>query len=131
MDFALALSRRSTCDRAQVGAIVVSEDNHRILAMGYNGSYKGGPNRCDTTVPGACGCLHAEDNCLLKMNFNESCKKKMYLTDSPCVPCAKRIINAGIDEVIYLREYRIREGLNLVSDQIYVRKLEEEFPKEP
>lgn len=123
MDFAKSLSHRATCLRAQVGCVVVTSDNHRILSMGYNGSYIGGPNTCDSDEPGNCGCIHAEDNCLIKMNFNETIEKKMYTTTSPCTFCSKRIINAKINEVIYLNEYRKTDGLKiLMSSGIIVRK---------
>jgi dCMP deaminase len=115
MDLAVNLSKRSTCSRLSVGSVVVSTDNARVLAVGYNGNYHGGPNQCDSTVPGACGCLHSEDNCLLKMNFHDNVSKIMYVTHVPCKQCAKRIINAGIDKVIYLNEYRDMSSVELLK----------------
>jgi len=124
MNLAVTLAKRSTCKRAHVGSVVVSEDNQRVLAIGYNGNYKGGPNHCDSDEPGLCGCLHSEENSLIKLNYNDSSRKKIYTTTSPCVQCAKRIINASIDEVIYLNEYRKTEGLELLrSSGVYVRKI--------
>ena len=115
MDFARSLARRSTCRRAQVGCVVVSADNHRVLAIGYNGNYRGGPNDCDSSEPGRCGCLHAEDNCLLKMDYNDPARKVLYTTTSPCNYCAKRIINAGISFVYYGILYRDRQGLDILN----------------
>ena len=115
MNLALMLSERSTCDRLHVGCVIVSEDNSRVLSIGYNGSYRGGDNKCDSTEPGNCGCIHAEDNAFIKMNFNDPEKRKLYTTIAPCILCAKRIINADISEVIYLYAYRKTEGVDLLQ----------------
>lgn len=114
MGLAIELSRRSTCSRLHVGCVITSTDNQRVLAIGYNGSWKGGPNCCDTTEPGNCGCLHAEENSLIKMNYNDPAAKRLYTTTMPCVYCAKRVVNAGIEEVVYLNEYRKKEGVELL-----------------
>ena len=51
------------------------------------------------------------------MDYNNPCKKKMYLTLSPCEVCAKSIVNAGIDEVIYENLYeKGEEGINILLD---------------
>lgn len=115
MNLAVMLSKRSTCARLHVGCVIVSDDNQRVLAIGYNGSWRGGPNGCDSTEPGNCGCLHAEENALIKMNYNDPAGKRLYTTTMPCVYCAKRIVNAGIGEVIYLNEYRKKEGIELLQ----------------
>lgn len=115
MGLARSLAGRTSCKRAGVGCLVVSQDNHRVLAIGYNGNYQMGPNTCDTDEPGACGCLHAEENALIKLDYGDPAGKKMYTTTSPCLMCAKRIINAGIREVIYETEYRKRDGIELLK----------------
>lgn len=123
MELARLMARRSTCARAHVGAVVTSFDSQRVLAVGYNGSYRGGPNECDSSTPGNCGCLHAEDNCLLKMDFNDPVEKKIYVTNFPCRSCSKRIVNAGIKHLIYDQEYRDMSGLTiLVHADIRVSK---------
>ena len=78
MDFARSISRRSYDPRNQVGAIVVTDDNTQVLAVGYNGNYAGGPNRVESESPGESGMLHAEINCLLKMDYNNP-KRKITL----------------------------------------------------
>lgn len=124
MSFALNLAQRSTCSRAKVGCVVVTSDNHRILSMGYNGGAKGVFNECLSDEPGKCGHLHAEVNALIKLNFNEPAKKKMYTTTMPCFNCAVAIVNANIDEVIYNTEYRDRAGVELLEKAgIPVRKI--------
>ena len=115
MEFADSISRRSYDPRNQVGAVIVTEDNTQVLAIGYNGNYAGGPNEVESTIPGESGMIHAEINALLKMDYNNPKKKKMYVTLSPCRMCAKAIINAGIDEVYYMVEYRDTSGVDLLT----------------
>lgn len=122
MDFAHTISKRSIDPRFQVGSVIVTEDNSQVLAVGYNGDHRGGPNEVESVEPGMSGLLHAEVNCLIKCDFNHPKKKKMYLTLSPCKMCAKAIINGGITEVIYSEEYRDRSGIELlISSGIRVR----------
>ena len=116
MQFAKTISKRSYDPRFQVGAVVVTEDNCQVLAVGYNGNYSGGPNEVESESPGESGMIHAEINALLKMDYNNPKKKKMYLTLSPCRMCAKAIINAGLDEVVFLEKYRNTDGINLLSN---------------
>lgn len=115
MGFAVSLSRRSSCRRLQVGCVVVSENNNRVLSIGYNGNYQGGPNDCDSDEPGACGCIHSEINSIAKLDYNDPSGKVMFITDSPCMQCAKLIVNAGIKRVVYAREYRVIDGLELLK----------------
>jgi dCMP deaminase len=116
MDFAKIISERSYDPRYKVGAIVVTQDNTQVLAVGYNGNYSGGPNEVESGSPGESGMLHAEINALLKLDYNNPKKKIMYVTLSPCRMCAKAIINSGIDEVIYNEEYRDTSGLEILSN---------------
>ena len=123
MQFSENISQRSYDPRFRVGAVVVTEDNSQVLAVGYNGNYSGGPNEVESEVPGESGMLHAEINALLKMDYNNPKKKKLYITLSPSRMCSKAIINAGIDEVIYLDEYRDLSGPSLLKNSgIKVRK---------
>jgi|TARA_R110001583_G_scaffold178013_1_gene333658 dCMP deaminase len=117
IDMARSISRRSYDPRHQVGAVLVTEDNTQVLAVGYNGNYSGGPNEVESEIPGESGMLHAEINALLKMDYNNPKIKKMYLTLSPCRMCAKAIINAGVSEVIYFEEYRDTSGLDILRDK--------------
>jgi len=114
--FAHSLAERSSCDRASVGSVITSWDHSRVLAIGYNGNYRGGPNCCDTDEAGSCGCLHAEENAIIKLDFNDHSDKRLYTTTSPCLMCAKRIINAGVVEVIFANLYRKREGIELLQN---------------
>jgi dCMP deaminase len=115
IDFARTIAKRSYDPRFQVGAVVVAEDNTQVLAIGYNGNYAGGPHEPESSEPGCSGFIHAEVNALIKLDFNNPKRKKMYLTLSPCRQCAKSIINAGINEVIYLEQYRDMSGSELLT----------------
>ena len=116
MKTAKIISERSYDPRYQVGAIVVTDDNTQVLAVGYNGNYSGGPNQVESKTPGESGMIHAEINALLKMDYNNPKRKKMYITLSPCRMCAKAIVNAGIDEVIFDEQYRDASGLDVLAN---------------
>jgi len=115
MNFAKSIAERSIDPRFQVGAVVVSEDNMQVLSVGYNGDQAGGPNEVESLDPGQSGCIHAEINALIKLDYNNPKNKKMYVTLSPCRLCAKSIINASIAEVIYGEKYRDTSGLELLA----------------
>lgn len=123
MKTASILSERSYDKRYKVGSVIVSGDNTQVLAVGYNGNYSGGPNQTESDVPGESGMIHAEINALLKLDYNVPKTKKLYVTLSPCRMCAKAIVNAGIDEVVYDEEYRDMSGVNILTTAgITVRK---------
>lgn len=115
MEMAHLISRRSYDPRHQVGTVVVTSDNSQVLSIGYNGNYRGGPNEVESEVPGESGMLHSEINALLKMDYNNPKGKILYVTLSPCRMCAKAIVNAGINEVVYGAEYRDRSGLEILK----------------
>ncbi len=114
MRMAEELAKRSTCDRLQVGTVVTDAQLENVVAIGYNGNAKGLPNRCDSTVPGNCGCIHSEVNALVKAPGGRR-DKVVFLTDSPCVQCAKLMINSGVTHVFYRREYRDPSGVELLQ----------------
>jgi len=118
------IAQRSYDPRHQVGSVVVSDDNTQVLAVGYNGNYSGGPNEVESSTPGESGMIHAEINALLKLDYNNPKRKKLYVTLSPCRMCAKAIVNSGIDEVIYSEEYRDTSSLEILKDAgIQIRKV--------
>ena len=114
-DFSLMISKRSVDTKHKVGAVIVTDDNTQVLSVGYNGDQKGGPNCRESLVRGESGFIHAEINALIKCDYNHPKRKKMYMTLSPCDVCAKAIINAGIEEVIYLDEYPESNGINILK----------------
>jgi len=124
-NFSTLISERSCDPRTKVGAVVVTEDNTQVLSVGYNGNHRGGANHVDSAEPGLSGFIHAEVNALVKMDYNNPKRKVMYVTHSPCVACAKLIINANIHEVKYLEEYRDSSGVELLKNfGVWATKLE-------
>lgn len=115
MDMATSLARRSTCKRLAVGVVITSLDYRKVFAVGYNGNAVDLPNECDRDEPGNCGCLHAEENAAISCTEDREAPKVVFLTLSPCIMCAKRLINlGGVQKVIYLNAYRSEDGLNLL-----------------
>jgi dCMP deaminase len=114
MRMAEELAKRSTCSRLQVGTVVTDARLENVLAIGYNGNARGLPNRCDSTVPGQCGCIHSEVNALIKAPGAVK-DKVMFVSNSPCVMCAKLIINSGVTHVYFRRVYRDPSGIELLA----------------
>src|SRR5256885_14299353 len=105
------LAKRSPCARLQVGTVITTPDLTQVLGIGYNGNARGLPNRCDSTTSGACGCLHSEQNALIKAGAQLP-GKVMFVSASPCVMCAKMAINANVKRVYYREAYRDPAGLD-------------------
>ena len=132
MGLARNVGMRSTCmvPNRQVGCVIVSDDNTKVLAIGYNGSAKGDDNCCEYTGDekkmgdSRCTCVHAEQNALVKLDTSNPCKKRMYITLSPCSLCYKLIVNAGITEVIYDDEYSVIQLQKLVELGVKVKQYE-------
>ncbi len=111
MKIANAVSERSTCDRAQVGCVLVLDK--RILTTGFNGSPTGQPH-CDEVghlmVEGHCvRTIHAENNAIIQAALHGVSTKgsTCYVTHFPCMNCAKVLVNAGITRLVYGVSYRI------------------------
>ena len=85
-----------------------------IVGIGYNGNARGLDNDCDTAEPGFCGCIHAEVNALLKAPYQGG-PYVLYTTCSPCVPCAKLILNSAVKVVYYAEAYRDIAGITLLQ----------------
>jgi dCMP deaminase len=114
MRMAEELAKRSTCVRLQVGTVVTDHLLENVLAIGYNGNAKGLANRCDSAVPGNCGCIHSEMNALVKAPGNVR-DKVLFVSASPCVMCAKLIINSGVTHVFYRKAYRDPSGIEVLA----------------
>ena len=115
LEMASVWAKNSYCTRRQVGAILVKD--RMIISDGYNGTPSGFENVCEdengVTKPYV---LHAEANAITKVakSSNSSLGATLYVTASPCMECAKLIIQAGIRRVVYLEEYRITDGVDLL-----------------
>jgi dCMP deaminase len=114
MRMAEELAKRSTCVRLQVGTVVTDQLLENVLAIGYNGNARGLANRCDSAVPGSCGCIHSEMNALVKAPGNVR-DKVLFVSASPCVMCAKLIINSGVTHVFYRKAYRDPSGIEVLG----------------
>lgn len=115
MDLALLVAERGTCDRAKVGCVIVNKD-HRVVSTGYNGSTYGSKH-CDDVghimVDNHCvATVHAEMNALLYCAKEGIAVKDctIYVTHFPCLNCAKALIQAGINKIIYKNDYRMDEN---------------------
>lgn len=109
-------AENSYCTRRQVGALIVKDK--MIISDGYNGTPSGFENICeDTTGVTKPYVLHAEANAITKIarSSNSSNGATMYVTASPCIECAKLIIQAGIKRVVYSEKYRLEDGLDLLK----------------
>ena len=113
---ALIWAENSYCTRRQVGALIVKDK--MIISDGFNGTPSGFENVCEddegNTIPYV---LHAEANAITKIarSGNNSDGATLFVTDEPCIECSKLIIQAGIRRVVYAREYRFHEGLDLLK----------------
>lgn len=128
LEIARIVSKRSTCLRRKVGALIVKD--RRILATGYNGTPSGirhcaevGCLRVKLKIPSGqrhelCRGLHAEQNVLLQaalygISLRDS---SLYITNQPCIICAKMIINAGIREVVIAGSYPDRMAREFLDE---------------
>jgi dCMP deaminase len=136
LELASLVSRRATCLRRHVGAVLVKDK--KILATGYNGAPSGLEHCLDTgclrqklKIPSGerhelCNGLHAEQNVLLQAAlYGVSTKGSiLYVTNQPCVICAKMIINAGIIEIVTAGDYPDKlSGKFFKAAKIKVRKV--------
>lgn len=115
MQIALTVSNRSHAKRLKVGAVLVKD--LRIISYGWNGMPTGHTNECETNNVTKPEVIHAEFNCIAKCaKSTESTEGSiLYVTLSPCVECAKLIIQSGIKEVYYVEKYRDPSGIKLLK----------------
>jgi len=121
MNIANVVATRGNCSRRKVAALIVKD--LRIISTGYNGTprgvkncFEGGCPRCASDTPsgtnlGDCVCCHAEENAITQAAYHGISVNKalLYCTLTPCLLCAKMIINAGIIEVVYGEEYEFSD----------------------
>lgn len=108
-------AENSYCQRRQVGALIVKDQ--MIISDGYNGTPAGFENVCEdpsgATKPYV---LHAEANAITKLarSNNSGEGSTLYITASPCLECAKLIVQAGIRRVVFNELYRLSDGIDLL-----------------
>lgn len=122
-------AENSYCKRRQVGALIVKDK--MIISDGYNGTPGGFENICeDENGLTKSYVLHAEANAITKIarSNNNSQQATLYVTASPCIECAKLIIQSGIKRVVYAEKYRLTEGVELLEradiEVVYIDKEE-------
>ena len=120
MNIAREVSTRSTCDRKNIGAVIVKDKT--ILSTGYNGSLRGRPH-CDEIghdmENGHCiATLHAEANAIIQAAKNGVCidGAELYTTASPCWNCFKLIANSGIKRIYYSEFYRDQKSIKVAAE---------------
>ena len=108
-------AKNSYCKRRQVGALLVKDN--MIISDGYNGTPSGFENVCEENGVTKPYVLHAEANAISKVakSGNNSLGATLYVTASPCIECAKLIIQSGIKRVVYKDEYRLTDGVDLLT----------------
>ena len=117
LDMAAVWAKNSYCKRRQVGALIVKDK--MIISDGYNGTPSGFENICEDEITGATKpyVLHAEANAISKVakSGNSSEGATLYVTASPCLECSKLIIQSGIKRVVYREQYRLDDGIQLLT----------------
>ena len=108
-------AKNSYCKRRQVGALLVKDK--MIISDGYNGTPSGFENVCEENGVTKPYVLHAEANAISKVakSGNSSEGATLYVTAAPCIECSKLIIQAGIRRVVYKDEYRLTDGVDLLT----------------
>ncbi|MDR2475564.1 MAG: dCMP deaminase family protein [Bacteroidales bacterium] len=129
LQMAAIWAENSYCRRRQVGALIVKDK--MIISDGYNGTPSGFENQCeDESGATKSYVLHAEANAITKIacSNNNSNGATLYVTASPCIECAKLIIQAGIKRVVYSEQYRLTEGIELLQqaniETVYIGNVE-------
>ncbi len=137
MNIAHVVATRGNCLRRKVGAVIVKD--RRIISTGYNGTprgvkncYDGGCPRCQSETPSGadlqeCICCHAEENAITQAAYHGVSVRgaTLYCSLSPCLLCAKMIINAGITEVVFENAYEFSRQTKalLMEAGVYCRPL--------
>lgn len=130
MQIAVVVAKRSTCLRAKVGAVMVRSS--RILTTGYNGSPRGFPHctpiTCNSQIKHCQATVHAEMNAIVAAAFHGICLQSatLYCTHSPCLDCARVLINLGIKRIVVGTTYGSRHELSGI-DLLEMGKIEVEF----
>jgi len=136
LSLAQAVSTRADCTRRKVGAVIMRPD-HSVVSTGYNGGPSGGdsclmgkcprglmsedevaPGSSYDTGPGSCIALHAEQNALLRADWDEMQNATLYITEEPCEGCVRMITGTHLDRVVWPDAYaRVTNGHFLAFNQ--------------
>lgn len=131
MQLAELASKRSNCMKRRVGAIIVQDC--KVVATGYNGTPRGllncnagGCPRCNRNAKCGqslddCLCLHAEENAMLEAGSPRIQGATIYSTSTPCIGCAKKIVQVGIKRVVFAREYSLEHNVQEIFDRAAIK----------
>lgn len=120
MEMAEVAAKQSYAKRLQVGAIAVKD--HRILSIGYNGTFPGADNNCENLIDGKLvtkkEVIHAEMNLIYKLarDGESGSGADLFITHAPCFECAKAILSVGFKKVWFRNQYRSEEGIQLLKN---------------
>ena len=115
LDIAQSFAQQSKDIRLKVGCVIVSQSG--VIYPGYNGWAIGESDIADSLEPGQSGAVHSEQSSLCRFDPSINKGSTMYLTSSPCVVCARLIVNCqAINEVYYLNEYRDTRGIKILEN---------------
>ena len=140
MDWAKRAAELSYAQRLHVGAVIVKDDT--VISYGYNGMPAGWDNNCEDVIQYEDDTvalktkpevLHAESNAIAKLarSHNSGLGAELFVTHSPCIDCAKLILQSGIRRVYYGEQYRSEDGIKFLEKSgIEVNKIETEKPLE-
>jgi len=122
MSMAVLMSHQSDDEGKAVGAIIVSTNDEKVLGIGTNKLPVDLPGH-EPQVTGHSGYVHAERNAISNCSMFDASPRKLYVTLSPCINCAKLIEESSIEEVIYLTEHSKTEGIEYLREKgIIVRQ---------
>lgn len=126
MDLAKTVAKRGTCNRLQVGCVLVDSDSNRIVSLGYNSSSHKTPHCTDA------GCLMHDDHCIRTLHAEQAAimnlehkyeNLKCYVTHQPCINCFKLLKAANVDVIYYEKEY-VDEGRDILNKELNVKMLQ-------
>lgn len=121
----ILVSTLSYCKRKKVGCVIVKNNN--IVSFGYNGTPTGENNKCECNKNiTKKNVIHAELNAIIKASKNNVNinKSTMYITLSPCIYCAKLILQSGVKKVFYVEKYHLKDGIKLLKKHIKIKQID-------
>jgi dCMP deaminase len=116
---------RATCPVARVGAVFVNPESNSVLTMGYNGAPRGTQHcgiECENRTIGyesyVCKAVHAEQNAIYNAALNgvKLIRSHVYTTISPCLDCARALIQVGVKNVTFSKRYTHNAGMDMLQE---------------
>jgi dCMP deaminase len=120
-DLCKLVSKRSPCERLQVGCVLVKDD--RIIATGYNGFLPNAPHQSIVVDNHEQATIHAEQNCIADCAKRgvETAGSVAYITHYPCINCYKILLASGIKEINYIEDYKNNEIIEQINKNLHVK----------